>query len=91
MALSEAASRLAEAEVPVTAHAMAQAARVPLPKAQQVARDMERAGELERRGSQTAPRRGRPAIVYTPTRLREAASLRLADITRSWACAARAR
>lgn len=89
-AMARAAEALTMVRGAATAHAMAQLAGLPVCKAQQMARDMERSGELHRCGTEALPHARRPALTYVPRHLRDVASRRLCDVTRSWVMAGRA-
>ena len=83
----QAAADLHQAMGRVSACAMAARVGLPVDKAREVARDMERSGELERCGRVRLPHARKPVLLYVPRHLKEAQALRLADITHSWASA----
>lgn len=85
--MGEAASELHRAMGHVSACAMAAWAGLPLDKAREVARDMERSGELERCGRKRVPHARKPVLLYVPRHVKEAQTRRLADVTHSWASA----
>lgn len=68
-----------------SACAMAACAGLPVAKAREVARDMERSGELQRCGKVRLPHARKPVLLYVPRHLIDAQTRCLADITHSWA------
>lgn len=85
--MAQAASALHGQLGRASACAMAACAGLPVAKAREVARDMERSGELERCGLARLPHARKPVLLYVPRHLKEAQTRRLADITHSWASA----
>lgn len=83
----EAAMELHRSIGRASACAMGACAGLPVEKAREVARDMERSGELERCGKARLPHARKPVLLYVPRHVQEAQTRRLADITHSWAAA----
>lgn len=85
--MAEAATMLHGAMGRASACAMAACAGLPVTKAREVARDMERSGELQRCGQARLPHARKPVLLYAPRHATDANTRRLADITHSWASA----
>lgn len=83
--MAEAATALHVEVGRVSACAMAAFAGLPVSKAREVARDMERSGELERNGKARLPHARKPVLLYVPRHLKNAPQRCLAEITHSWA------